>query len=72
MLQPVDIAESAILFSLKERAILYRLLPKDLAAEVFVELLRFFVLRYGVKLEKGGSVLYIITNVKNVIINEDL
>lgn len=37
-LQPVDIAESAEAFSLKERAILYRLLPKDLAAEVFVEL----------------------------------
>ena len=37
-LQPVDIAESAELFSLKERAILFRLLPKSLAAEVFVEL----------------------------------
>ena len=37
-LQPVDIAESSNLFSLKERAILFRLLPKDLAAEVFVEL----------------------------------
>ncbi len=37
-LQPVDIAESAVMFSLKERAILFRLLPKDLAAEVFVEL----------------------------------
>ncbi len=37
-LQPVDIAENAQMFSLKERAILYRLLPKDIAAEVFVEL----------------------------------
>lgn len=37
-LQPVDIAESAELFSLKERAVLFRLLPKDLASEVFVEL----------------------------------
>lgn len=37
-LQPVDVAESAELFSLKERAILFRLLPKDLASEVFVEL----------------------------------
>lgn len=37
-LQPVDIAESAQMFSLKERAILYRLLPKDIATEVFVEL----------------------------------
>ncbi len=37
-LQPVDIAESVDMFSLKERAVLFRLLPKDVAAEVFVEL----------------------------------
>lgn len=37
-LQPIDIAEMAAMFSIKERAILYRLLPKDVAAEVFVEL----------------------------------
>ncbi len=37
-LQPIDIAEMAVMFSIKERAILYRLLPKDVAAEVFVEL----------------------------------
>lgn len=37
-MQPVDIAESMPMFSLKERAVLFRLLTKDLAAEVFVEL----------------------------------
>ncbi len=37
-MQPVDIAESESLFSKKEKALLFRLLPKDLAAEVFVEL----------------------------------